>query len=104
MNWNTPQNKQLVRATLALETESEARAFLCDLMTEKEITEFSKRLQAAKMLLNNQLYTTIIEETGLSSTTVARVAKCVKGVSSGYRAVFAKYNHHRSVSRGKGLH
>ena len=90
MDWKDKNIERLLQAFLVLKTESEVRSFLRDLMTEKEIVEFSKRLRAAEMLNQGQIYTKIEEETGLSSTTVARVAKCLKGEEGGYKKVLKK--------------
>ena len=93
MNWNTPENNQLVQAILALENDSEAKSFLRDLMTEKEIAEFSKRLQAAEMLVKKIPYLIIEQQTGLSSATVARVAKWLNGQEGGYRTIIDRLHH-----------
>lgn len=85
MEWNTPENRALLQAILSLASADEARRFLRDLMTEKEIEEFSKRFQAAGMLSNNIPYSEIEKTTGLSSTTVARVSKWLNGKEGGYR-------------------
>lgn len=103
MNWNDTKNKQLIAAILALKTEDEARRFLRDLMTEKEIEEFGKRLRAAEMLTEKIPYTRIENETGLSSTTVARVAKWLNGKEGGYRTIINKLHHHTSPLSGRGL-
>ena len=50
MNWKSQPNKNLIEAFLSLKTAIEAERFLRDLMTEGEIEEFAKRLQAAQML------------------------------------------------------
>jgi len=103
-NWNTRENKQLVEAVLLLETVDEVKRFLRDLMTEDEIKEFAKRFEAARMLSEQTSYTSIIEKTGLSSTTVARISKWLKGSLGGYRLVIDRMNHHRlSAQAGKGL-
>jgi len=47
VDWNTRQNNQLLEAFLALKSKGEAERFLRDIMTEKEILEFSNRLEAA---------------------------------------------------------
>ena len=44
VNWNTKENKQLVKAVLALKNADEAKRFMRDLMTEKDIKEFANRL------------------------------------------------------------
>jgi TrpR-related protein YerC/YecD len=93
MNWNTPENNQLIMAILALENDSEAKSFLRDLMTEKEITEFAKRLQAAEMLVKKTPYLIIEQQTGLSSATVARVAKWLNGKEGGYRTIINRLHH-----------
>ena len=64
MYWKSKENKRLIQAILALKTKDEARRFLRDLMTEKEIEEFSKRLEAAEMLTEKVPYSTIEKETG----------------------------------------
>lgn len=103
MDWTSNNKKRLIQAILALETESEARRFLRDLMTEKEIVEFSKRLQAAEMLTQQVPYTEIVRQTGLSSTTVARVARWLRGRGRGYQAILAKLHHHNTTSWRSGL-
>ena len=90
MNWKSTGGRKLIRAILSLGTSDEAERFLRDLMTEKEIVEFSKRLWAAEMLREKINYSAIEEETGLSSTTVARVSKWLKGKEGGYRLVLNK--------------
>lgn len=86
-DWNTKENRQLIEAILSLKTTDETRRFLRDLMTEGEIIEFAKRLEAARLLSRDVQYNAIIEKTGLSSTTIARVSKYLKGSLGGYRLV-----------------
>jgi TrpR-related protein YerC/YecD len=50
-------------------------SFLRDLLSEKEIIEFSKRFEVANMLYEKISYSKIEEKTGMSSTTIARVSK-----------------------------
>lgn len=90
MDWNSRENKRLIQTVLALETPDDVRRFLRDLMTEKEIKEFGKRLQAAELLAENVPYSTIEKMTGLSSTTIARVSKWLKGKEGGYKSVINK--------------
>lgn len=80
-----------------------AENFLRDLMTEKEIKEFAKRFKAAEMLTNKISYSIIEKETGLSSTTVARVAKWLKGKNGGYRSIINTLHHHETLQLRKGL-
>lgn len=104
MNWNNEKNQNLIKAILALQNTKEARCFLRDLLTESEIDEFANRWQAAQMLDKNIPYTQIVKETGLSSTTVARISKWLNKGMGGYKLMLAKLaNHHVRPSRGKGL-
>ena len=99
INWNTKEKRELVEAILSLKNKDEAERFFRDLMTKQEIDEFSKRLLAAKMLSQDTQYSAIIEATGLSSTTVARISKWLKGPIGGYRLVLNKIS---SSSRNYG--
>ena len=99
----TVDGDNLFSAILALENKEEARAFFRDLLTEPEIAEFSNRWKAAQMLEAGKSYTTITKETGLSSTTVARIAKWLNGEVGGYKRALAKMHHWTPSSPGKGL-
>jgi len=112
MNWNDRKNKQFIEAILALKNISEAKYFLRDIMTEKEIREFSNRLEAASLLTQDVQYNAIIESTGLSSTTIARISKWLKGPLGGYRLILNRITqnqsklgtgHSNSSKLGKGL-
>ena len=103
MDWNNKENKQLIKAILSLETLDEAKRFLRDLMTEKEIVEFTKRLQTAEMLIAKTPYSVIEKKTGLSSTTVARVSKWLNGKEGGYKTIISRLHHHNSIQTGRGL-
>lgn len=94
---------ELVAAFLMLKTRNEAQKFLRDLLTEKELIEFSNRWKAARMLSKNVPYVDIEKETGLSSTTVARVSKWLNRGKKGYKLVLARLNHHNLSLAGKGL-
>jgi TrpR-related protein YerC/YecD len=108
-DWNTKENTQLVKAVLSLKSADEAKRFMRDLMTESEIEEFGKRLEAARLLSSDTQYSTIIERTGLSSTTIARISKWLKGSLGGYRLILARLSptslhHHNPSHRVKGLY
>jgi len=105
-NWNTKENKQFLESILLIKDRKEAEAFLRDLMTENEIIEFGKRIEAARLLSRNTQYLTIIEKTGLSSTTIARISKWLKGSLGGYRLILSRLSnmhHHNPSKLGKGL-
>lgn len=102
MDWNTSQNKALVSAFLALKTSDEARRFLRDLLTPDEIEEFANRFRTAELLSKKVPYAVIERETGLSSTTVARVSKWLNGTEGGYRNVIARLHHHSTPLTREG--
>jgi len=103
INWKTKEKSELVNAILSLKNKDETERFLRDLLTEGEIEEFTERLGAAKMLSQNIQYNAITEKTGLSSTTIARISKWLKGPLGGYRLVLNNLHHHSSSKLGKGL-
>ncbi|MFA6404995.1 MAG: YerC/YecD family TrpR-related protein [Candidatus Paceibacterota bacterium] len=103
MDWKSKGNQRLIQAILALKTENETGRFLRDLMTEKEIKEFAKRLKVAEMLTEKIPYSIIEKETGLSSTTVARVAKWLNGKGGGYKTIINRLHHHNSIQSRRGL-
>lgn len=105
IDWSTKKNKQLVQAFLTLKNAEEAQSFLRDLMTENEIQEFANRLEAASLLSKDVQYNAISEDTGLSSATIARIAKWLKGSLGGYRLVLSRLSshHHNSSKLRKGL-
>ena len=103
MDWNTKKTKQLIAGILELKNTDEAKRFLRDLMTPQEIKEFANRLEAASLLSSLMQYNFITERTGLSSATIARIAKWLGGNLGGYRLILNRLNHHNSSSFGKGL-
>jgi TrpR-related protein YerC/YecD len=103
LDWNKKENEQLLYAFLILKNKDEAGRFLRDLMTKGEIEEFARRLEAARLLSRDVQYLAIIERTGLSSTTVARIAKWLKGPLGGYRLVLNNLHHHNHSKLERGL-
>ena len=107
MDWGTKANMQFVAGILELKNADEAKRFLRDLMTPAEIKEFANRLEAAKLLNQDVQYEAITESTGLSSATIARIAKWLGGSLGGYRLVLARLSpsiHHSNSSKlRKGL-
>ncbi len=85
--WNEADAQALLEALLLLKDREETQYFLRDLLTEKEIAEFSLRWKVARMLSKGMPYTTIVKETGMSSTTIARVQKWLTAGKGGYRLI-----------------
>jgi len=85
MSWQSKGSEQLFQAILALRTPEEAASFLRDLLTESEIRDLSDRWLAVRMLDRGETYAAIIAATGLSSRTIARIAKWLRSGLGGYR-------------------
>jgi len=95
----------LMEVILRLQTINEARRFFRDLLTEKELIEFANRWKAARMLSEKVPYKKIEKETGLSSTTVARVSKWLFRGMGGYKImIFRLVNiHHSNLLLKRGV-
>ena len=88
--WVNQDTDALFRAILKLKNLSETHRFFRDLLTEKEIGEFGQRWKVARMLAKRIRYTKIAQETGMSSTTIARVHKWLKNGMGGYKLVLER--------------
>ena len=84
------QTKLLYKAILSLKTTEECQNFFRDLLTIEEITEMSKRWQAARLLSQHLPYRVVAEKTGLSTTTVTRVAQWLNHGEGGYKLVLKR--------------
>lgn len=82
--------RELYETLVKLKNVEEAEKFLDDLCTIKELEAMSQRLRAAKMLLDGKTYNEIVEETEISSATLARVSKCVRYGDGGYKTALEK--------------
>jgi len=96
--WNNRKTEDLMKAILTLKNISEAKIFFRDLMTEEEIIEFGNRWKAARMLNDKIPYVKIAKETGLSSTTIARVSKWLNKGMNGYKLILRRLQHHHNSS------
>lgn len=84
------KTKALYKAILLLKNADECRRFFRDLLTEAEIKEFANRWKVAQMLNKKVSYEEIEKETGMSSTTVARVQKWLTKGKGGYRLMLKR--------------
>jgi TrpR-related protein YerC/YecD len=88
--WLNKDTDSLFRVILQLKNINEARRFFRDLLTGKEILEFAQRWKVAKMLAKRIRYTKIEQETGMSSTTIARIHRWLKKGMGGYKLMLKK--------------
>lgn len=80
----------LLSAVVSINSEEEARRFLEDLLTKKEIQSVSQRLNVAQMLLRGEKYAEVERSTGASSATIVRVNQCIRYGVGGYEEVLGK--------------
>jgi TrpR-related protein YerC/YecD len=80
----------LLQAILKIKNIQEAENFFRDLLTEKEYKELNNRFKVASMLSDGLSYLQIEEKTGMSSTTIARISKCLKRENSGYQMLLSR--------------
>lgn len=76
---------ELLRAVQCLRSPGELRAFLEDLCTPAEIEALADRWRVVPLLLQERPYREIHELTGVSVTTIGRVARCLGFGAGGYR-------------------
>lgn len=75
----------LYQAILTLKTADECRRFFYDLCTPAEIADFCDRWAVAQMLARDASYRDIAAKTGVSTTTVGRVARFLHDGNDGYK-------------------
>lgn len=88
----------LAAAFLALETAEEAERFLLDLTTPGELQALAERWRVARMLdAGGMSYREISAQTGVSTTTVTRVARFLAQENfKGYRLVLDRLKESRA--------
>lgn len=104
MNYRpSPEESELFQVFTKLQTKSEVRNFLRDLLTEAELKEFANRWKVAQMLEKKISYKEIEKETSMSSTTIARIQKWLTNGMGGYKSMLKKVNtnsnHHVTSSQ-----
>jgi TrpR-related protein YerC/YecD len=82
--------RALCRALLALREEREVGDFLRDLCTPAELEALCDRWQVVPLLLAGLPYRDIHDRTGVSVTTIGRVARFLTGGYGGYRLAAAR--------------
>lgn len=80
-----PALSPLLEALLCLETPAEMRAFLGDLCTPAELEAMADRWRVVPLLLKETPYREIHDRTGVSVTTISRIARCLAFGAGGYR-------------------
>ena len=79
--------RDLFQSVVALRTAAEARAFLRDLCTPAELEAMADRWAVVAELRRGLPYRKIHEKTGVSVTTIGRVARCLLDGQGGYALI-----------------
>jgi len=82
---NPPSHSSLSEALLTMRTPAEMRALLKDLTTPAELEAMVDRWRVVRHLDQDRPYREIHERTGVSVTTVGRVARYLEHGHGGYR-------------------
>lgn len=89
-NWKTPKLKKLAKTLISIEKESDMQNFLRDLCTIEELDEISNRWEAVGLLDKGIPYREVASKTGMSTTTVTRIAHWMKHGEDGYKKALKK--------------
>ena len=98
-NRNESERKQkraedaLFDALVALQDTREVRCFLEDLCTPAELQALVDRWQVVEYLQKELPYRKIHDLTGVSVTTIGRVARCMTDGSGGYQTALDRTSH-----------
>jgi len=95
-NTQIDTRKDLAKALTSVNTAEEMERFLVDLCTPAELRALAERWHVAQMLdAGEQSYREINALTGVSTTTIGRVARFLKDEPhQGYRAVLDRMQGH----------
>jgi TrpR-related protein YerC/YecD len=77
--------ERLIEAMLAMRSAAELRCFLEDLCTPAELEAIADRWRVVPLLVAGLAYREIHDRTGVSVTTVGRIARCLDLGAGGYR-------------------
>lgn len=90
--------RNLYQAVLTLKTVEECRAFFRDLCTPAELEAMADRWTVVEWLQRGVPYREIHKQTGVSVTTIARVARYVGSGNGGYDIATERLETSRSTS------
>lgn len=100
MNLQTESVKQLSEAILLLKDRDECFRFFQDLCTIKEIESLAQRFEVARLLNNGKKFHEIVQETGASTATIARVNRALMYGAGGYQLMLNRLDRNKSVNPG----
>ena len=84
------KDTDMYKAILTIKSEDECRRFFEDLCSPRELSSMEQRYEVARLLMQDNVYTKILEITGASSATISRVNRSLLGGTGGYEGVLEK--------------
>jgi len=91
--------RALFGAILSLQSVEECRAFFRDLCTPAELQALTDRWAVVGLLKDGLPYREIHKLTGVSLTTIGRVARCLAGADGGCRLASERVHKHAPKAR-----
>ncbi|MBT4942299.1 MAG: DNA-binding transcriptional regulator [Candidatus Magasanikbacteria bacterium] len=88
--WKTKKIKTLGSALARIHDEQDMLALLRDICTIEELKEIANRLFAAQLLEEGYTYRDVAKKTGMSTTTVTRIAHWLQHGEGGYGVALKK--------------
>lgn len=82
--------KSLFKAIALIQSAEEAQSFFQDLCTPTELQAMADRWQVVAAIKAGKPYRQIYEETGVSVTTVGRVARSLRLGEGGYHLIYSR--------------
>ena len=80
----------LFEAILLLKNEQECYKFFEDICTVSELKAMAQRLEVARMTKEGNTYDNIVDRTGVSTATIARVKRCLDYGAGGYKLILKR--------------
>lgn len=93
--------RKLCQALISFDSPEECKRFLLDLCTPKELEALCDRWIVVSLLEKGIPYRDIYKQTGVSTATITRVARALKGSEGGYRTAL-EHNVRRDADGHKG--
>ncbi len=94
MYWNLLDEERLIEAFRIAHTPALMRNLMKDILTPGEKNTLTQRLKAACMLKDGATYKQVVDVTGLSSTTIARISKSLSNKKGGFYEIIKKLDPH----------
>lgn len=91
--------RALFGAILSLQSVEECRAFFRDLCTPAELQALTDRWAVVGLLKSGLPYREIHKHTGVSLTTIGRVARCLMSGDGGYKIISERLEHQKHTRR-----